>query len=67
MAMKATAEAQALQRSRRLPVSAWSVRREAEAIRARVLRKRRPWRKKALAYQKYNNAAMAEMLINVLA
>ena len=39
---------------------------EAEAIRARGLAEAEAMEKKALAYQKYNNAAMAEMLINVL-
>lgn len=39
---------------------------EAEAIRAKGLAEAEAMEKKAEAYQKYNNAAMAEMLINVL-
>ena len=39
---------------------------EAEAIRARGLAEAEAMEKKAEAYQKYNNAAMAEMLIKVL-
>ncbi len=39
---------------------------EAEAVRARGLAEAEAMEKKAEAYQKYNNAAMAEMLIQVL-
>ena len=39
---------------------------EAESIRARGLAEAEAMEKKAEAYQKYNNAAMAEMLIQVL-
>ncbi len=39
---------------------------EAEAIRAKGLAEAEAMEKKAEAYQKYNNAAMAEMLIDVL-
>ena len=39
---------------------------EAEAIRAKGIAEAEAMEKKAEAYQKYNNAAMAEMLINVL-
>lgn len=39
---------------------------EAEAIRAKGLAEAEAMEKKAEAYQKYNNAAMAEMMINVL-
>ncbi|MDO5423487.1 MAG: SPFH domain-containing protein [Eubacteriales bacterium] len=39
---------------------------EAEAIRAKGLAEAQAMEKKAEAYQKYNNAAMAEMLIKVL-
>ena len=39
---------------------------EAEAIRAKGLAEAEAMEKKAEAYQKYNKAAMAEMLINVL-
>lgn len=39
---------------------------EAEAVRARGLAEAEAMEKKAEAYQKYNNAAMAEMLIHVL-
>ena len=39
---------------------------EAEAIRAKGLAEAEAMEKKAEAYQKYNNAAMAEMLIKVL-
>ena len=40
--------------------------REAEAIRAKGIAEAEAMEKKAEAYQKYNNAAMAEMLIKVL-
>ncbi len=39
---------------------------EAEAIRAKGVAEAEAMEKRALAYQKYNNAAMAEMLIKVL-
>jgi len=39
---------------------------EAEAIRAKGIAEAEAMEKKAIAYQKYNNAAMAEMLIQVL-
>lgn len=39
---------------------------EAEAIRAKGMAEAEAMEKRALAYQKYNNAAMAEMLIKVL-
>ena len=42
------------------------VRSGAEAIRAKGIAEAEAMEKKAIAYQKYNNAAMAEMLIKVL-
>lgn len=65
-AMKATAEAQKFQKEQEAVGIRMVGEAEAEAIRAKGLAEAEAMEKKAEAYQKYNNAAMAEMLINVL-
>ena len=65
-AMKATAEAQKYAKEQEAAGVQAVGEAEAEAIRARGLAEAEAMEKKAEAYQKYNNAAMAEMLIQVL-
>ncbi len=65
-AMKATAEAQKFQKEQEAVGIRMVGEAEAEAIRAKGLAEAEAMEKKAEAYQKYNNAAMAEMLIKVL-
>ena len=65
-AMKATAEAQKYAKEQEAVGIRMVGEAEAEAIRAKGIAEAEAMEKKAEAYQKYNNAAMAEMLINVL-
>lgn len=65
-AMKAKAEAQKFSKEQEAAGIRMVGEAEAEAIRARGLAEAEAMEKKAEAYQKYNNAAMAEMLIKVL-
>ena len=64
--MKATAEAQKYAKEQVAVGIRMVGEAEAEAIRAKGLAEAEAMEKKAEAYQKYNSAAMAEMLINVL-
>ena len=65
-AMKAKAEAQKFAKEQEAAGIRMVGEAEAEAIRAKGLAEAEAMEKKAEAYQKYNNAAMAEMLIGVL-
>lgn len=65
-AMKAKAEAQKFSKEQEAAGIRMVGEAEAEAIRAKGLAEAEAMEKKAEAYQKYNNAAMAEMLIKVL-
>ncbi len=65
-ALKATAEAQKYAKEQEAVGIRMVGEAEAEAIRAKGLAEAEAMEKKAEAYQKYNNAAMAEMLIGVL-
>lgn len=65
-AMKATAEAQKYAKEQEAVGIRMVGEAEAEAIRAKGIAEAEAMEKKAEAYQKYNNAAMAEMLIGVL-
>ncbi|MBQ7916915.1 MAG: flotillin family protein [Firmicutes bacterium] len=65
-AMKATAEAERFAKEQEAAGIQAKGLAEAEAIRAKGLAEAEAMEKKAEAYQKYNNAAMAEMLIKVL-
>ena len=64
--MKAKAEAQKFSKEQEAAGIRMVGEAEAEAIRAKGLAEAEAMEKKAEAYQKYNNAAMAEMLIKVL-
>ena len=65
-AMKAKAEAQKFAKEQEAAGIRMVGEAEAEAIRAKGIAEAEAMEKKAEAYQKYNNAAMAEMLIGVL-
>ena len=65
-AMKARAEAQKFAKEQEAAGIRMVGEAEAEAIRAKGIAEAEAMEKKAEAYQKYNNAAMAEMLIGVL-
>ena len=65
-AMKSTAEAQKFIKEQEAAGIRMVGEAEAEAIRAKGIAEAEAMEKKAQAYQKYNNAAMAEMLIKVL-
>lgn len=65
-AMKAKAEAEKFAKEQEAAGIRMVGDAEAEAIRAKGLAEAEAMEKKAEAYQKYNNAAMAEMLIQVL-
>ncbi len=65
-AMKAKAEAQKFAKEQEAAGIRMVGEAEAEAIRAKGIAEAEAMEKKAEAYQKYNNAAMAEMLIKVL-
>ena len=65
-AMKAKAEAQKFAKEQEAVGIRMVGEAEAEAIRAKGLAEAEAMEKKAEAYQKYNSAAMAEMLIKVL-
>lgn len=65
-AMKAKAEAEKFAKEQEAVGIRMVGEAEAEAIRAKGLAEAEAMEKKAEAYQKYNNAAMAEMLIKVL-
>ncbi len=65
-AMKAKAEAERFTKEQEAVGIQLVGEAEAEAIRAKGLAEAEAMEKKAEAYQKYNNAAMAEMLIKVL-
>ena len=64
--MKAKAEAQKFSKEQEAAGIRMVGEAEAEAIRAKGIAEAEAMEKKAEAYQKYNNAAMAEMLIKVL-
>ena len=66
MAQKAVAEAARYEMEQRAEGIRAEGEAEAEAIRAKGIAEAEAMEKKAEAYQKYNNAAMAEMLIKVL-
>ncbi|HIQ97438.1 MAG TPA: flotillin family protein [Candidatus Limivivens merdigallinarum] len=66
VAMKSTAEAQKFIKEQEAAGIRMVGEAEAEAIRAKGIAEAEAMEKKAQAYQKYNNAAMAEMLIKVL-
>ncbi len=66
MVGKATAEVQRFTREQEAEGIRMVGEAEAEAIRAKGIAEAEAMEKKALAYQKYNDAAMAEMLIQVL-
>lgn len=66
MALRAQADADKYAREQKAAGIKAEGQAEAEAIRAKGLAEAEAMQKKAEAYQKYNNAAMAEMLINVL-
>ena len=66
IAMKATAEAQKFAKEQEAAGIRMVGEAEAEAIRAKGIAEAEAMEKKAMAYQKYNKAAMAEMLIGVL-
>lgn len=65
-ALKAKAEAQKFAKEQEAAGIRMVGEAEAEAIRAKGIAEAEAMEKKAEAYQKYNNAAMAEMLIGVL-
>ncbi len=65
-ALKAKAEAQKFAKEQEAAGIRMVGEAEAEAIRAKGIAEAEAMEKKAEAYQKYNNAAMAEMLIDVL-
>ncbi|MBR2223201.1 MAG: flotillin family protein [Christensenellaceae bacterium] len=65
-AMKATAEAEKFAKEQEAEGIRMVGAAEAEAIRAKGLAEAEAMEKRAIAYQKYNSAAMAEMLIGVL-
>lgn len=65
-AMKAKAEAERFKKEQEAAGIRMVGEAEAEAIRAKGIAEAEAMEKKALAYQQYNNAAMAEMLIQVL-
>lgn len=65
-ALKAQADAEKYAREQKAAGIKAEGQAEAEAIRAKGLAEAEAMEKKAEAYQKYNNAAMAEMLIKVL-
>ncbi len=52
-------------KNRKPKVSAWSAKPKQKLPRQRCCGGRKRWKKRAQAYQKYNNAAMAEMLVKV--
>lgn len=66
MVGKATAEVQRFAKEQEAEGIRMVGEAEAEAIRAKGIAEAEAMEKKALAYQKYNDAAMAEMLIQVL-